>query len=123
MIDEIKERINNGEDFRVLARLYSDDPGSKLDGGDLGWSVSDKYDPEFKKVIDSSELNKLSKPFKSSFGYHILEVLDRRKKDVSQDLQRDKAYRIIFDRKYSEQLEKTLQELRAESYVDIKIEI
>ena len=123
LIDEIKERINNGEDFRVLARLYSDDPGSKLDGGDLGWSVSDKYDPEFKKVIDSSELNKLSKPFKSSFGYHILEVLDRRKKDVSQDLQRDKAYRIIFDRKYSEQLEKTLQELRAESYVDIKIEI
>ena len=123
LINEIKNRISEGEDFKVLARLYSDDPGSKLDGGDLGWSISDKYDPEFKKVVDDSELNKVSNIFKSSFGYHILEVLDRRKKDVSKELQKDKAYRIIFDRKYEEQLDKTLQELRAESYVDIKLKI
>ena len=123
LINEIKNRISEGEDFKVLARLYSDDPGSKLDGGDLGWSISDRYDPEFKKVVDDSELNKVSNIFKSSFGYHILEVLDRRKKDVSKELQKDKAYRIIFDRKYEEQLDKTLQELRAESYVDIKLKI
>ena len=123
LINEIKNRISEGEDFKVLARLYSDDPGSKLDGGDLGWSISDKYDPEFKKVVDDSELNKVSNIFKSSFGYHILEVLDRRKKDVSKELQKDKAYRIIFDRKYEEQLDKTLQELRAESYVDIRLKI
>ena len=123
LINEIKNRISEGEDFKVLARLYSDDPGSKLDGGDLGWSISDKYDPEFKKVVDDSELNKVSNIFKSSFGYHILEVLDRRKKDVSKELQKDKAYRIIFERKYEEQLDKTLQELRAESYVDIKLKI
>ena len=123
LINEIKNRISEGEDFKVLARLYSDDPGSKLDGGDLGWSISDKYDPEFKKVVDDSELNKVSNIFKSSFGYHILEVLDRRKKDISKELQKDKAYRIIFERKYEEQLDKTLQELRAESYVDIKLKI
>jgi peptidyl-prolyl cis-trans isomerase SurA len=65
----------------------------------------------------------LSETFKSSFGYHILEVLDRREKDVSKELQKDKAYRIIFERKYEEQLDKTLQELRAESFVDIKLKI
>ncbi len=123
LINEIKKRINDGEEFRVLARLYSDDPGSKLDGGNLGWAVSDEYDPAFKKVLDSSELKVVSEPFKSSFGFHILEVLERREKDVSQELQKDKAFRIIFERKYDEQLEKTLQELRAESYVNIKIEI
>ena len=123
LISEIRDRITSGEEFGILARLYSDDPGSKLDGGDLGWSISDKYDPAFKKVIDSSELNTLSETFKSSFGYHILEVLDRREKDVSKELQKDKAYRIIFERKYEEQLDKTLQELRAESFVDIKLKI
>ena len=65
----------------------------------------------------------MSETFKSSFGYHILEVLDRREKDVSKELQKDKAYRIIFERKYEEQLDKTLQELRAESFVDIKLKI
>ena len=89
----------------------------------MGWSASDKYDSEFKKVVDNSELNKVSNVFKSSFGYHILEVLDRRQKDISKELQKNKAYRIIFDRKYEEQLQKTLQELRAESYIDIKTEI
>ena len=123
LINEIKNRISEGEEFRVLARLYSDDPGSKLDGGNLGWSTSDKYDPLFKKVIDDSELNIVSEVFKSSFGFHILEVLDRRKKDISNELQKDKAFKIIFERKYEEQLERTLQELRAESYVDIKINI
>ena len=123
LINEIKKRISEGEEFRVLARLYSDDPGSKLDGGNLGWSTSDKYDPLFKKVIDDSELNIVSEVFKSSFGFHILEVLDRRKKDISNELQKDKAFKIIFERKYEEQLERTLQELRAESYVDIKINI
>ena len=123
LIKEIKDRVIAGEEFRVLARLYSDDPGSKLDGGNLGWSTSDKYDPTFKKVIDESNLNIVSDVFKSSFGFHILEVLDRREKDVSSELQKDKAFRIIFERKYEEQLERTLQELRAESYVDIKIKI
>lgn len=123
LIGDIKKRVDSGEEFRVLARLYSDDPGSKLDGGNLGWAVSDNYDPAFKKVLDSSALKVVSEPFKSSFGFHILEVLERREKDISQELQKDKAFRIIFERKYDEQLEKTLQELRAESYVNIKIKI
>ena len=120
LLEEIKKRIDDGEDFSVLARLYSDDPGTKLDGGDLGWSTSDSYDKKFKEVLDSSDLNEVSEPFESSFGLHILEVLDKRKKDISGELLENKAYRIIYDRKFDEQLDKTLQELRAESFVEIK---
>lgn len=120
LLEEIKKRIDDGEDFSVLARLYSDDPGTKLDGGDLGWSTSDSYDKKFKEVLDSSDLNEVSEPFESSFGFHILEVLDKRKKDISGELLENKAYRIIYDRKFDEQLDKTLQELRAESFVEIK---
>ena len=120
LLKEIKKRIDDGEDFSVLARLYSDDPGTKLDGGDLGWSTSGAYDKKFKEVLDSSDLNEVSEPFESSFGFHILEVLDKRKKDISSELLENKAYRIIYDRKFDEQLDKTLQELRAESFVEIK---
>jgi peptidyl-prolyl cis-trans isomerase SurA len=120
LLEEIKKRIDDGEDFSVLARLYSDDPGTKLDGGDLGWSTSNAYDKKFKEVLDSADLNEVSEPFESSFGFHILEVLDKRKKDISGELLENKAYRIIYDRKFDEQLDKTLQELRAESFVEIK---
>lgn len=121
LINEIKNRITEGEKFSVMARLYSDDPGTKLDGGELGWSTSDVYDPEFKRVLDASELNSISEPFESSFGFHILEVLDKRKEDISEELLKNKAYQIIYERKFDEQLDKTLQELRAEAFIEIKL--
>jgi len=120
LIKEIKEKLNQGESFEILARLYSDDPGSKLDGGSLGWSSTDNYAPAFKEALDNSDLNKVTEPFKSSFGWHIAEVLDKRKEDVSITLQRNKAYRILFERKFQEQLESTLQEMRSDSFVEIK---
>lgn len=120
LIKEIKEKLNQGESFEILARLYSDDPGSKLDGGSLGWSSTDNYAPAFKEALDNSDLNNVTEPFKSSFGWHIAEVLDKRKEDVSITLQRNKAYRILFERKFQEQLESTLQEMRSDSFVEIK---
>ena len=69
----------------------------------------------------NSKINEISKPFKSAFGWHILKVLDRRDKNISEDLLRDKAYRILFQRKYREQLQNTLEEIRSEAFVDIKI--
>ena len=120
LIKEIKEKLNQGESFEILARLYSDDPGSKLDGGSLGWSSTDNYAPAFKEALDNSNLNNVTEPFKSSFGWHIAEVLDKRKEDVSITLQRNKAYRILFERKFQEQLESTLQEMRSDSFVEIK---
>ena len=120
LIKEIKEKLNQGESFEILARLYSDDPGSKLDGGSLGWSSTDNYAPAFKEALDNSDINNVTEPFKSSFGWHIAEVLDKRKEDVSINLQRNKAYRILFERKFQEQLESTLQEMRSDSFVEIK---
>ncbi len=120
LIKEIKEKLNQGESFEILARLYSDDPGSKLDGGSLGWSSTDNYAPAFKEALDNSDLNNVTEPFKSSFGWHIAEVLDKRKEDISITLQRNKAYRILFERKFQEQLESTLQEMRSDSFVEIK---
>jgi len=121
LINEIFNRINNGEEIDILARVYSDDPGSKLDGGKLDWAPKGTYDKKFEEVMENSDINVLSKPFKSAFGWHVLKVLDKREKNVSDDLLKDKAYRILFQRKYREQLQNTLEEIRAEAFVDIKI--
>ncbi len=121
LINELYERLSNGEELDILARVYSDDPGSKLDGGKLDWAPKGRYDEKFEEVMSKMKKNKFSKPFKSAFGWHILKVLDRREKNISDDLLKDKAYGILFQRKYKEQLENTLEEIRSEAFVDIKI--
>ena len=121
LINDIYERLNEGEDFKQLARQYSEDPGSKMDGGDLGWSNPGDYDPAFEKTMNETQIGEMSKPIQSSFGWHIIEVLDRRNEDVSQEEQKNRAFRIIYDRKFEQELQSTLIELRAEAYVDIKL--
>lgn len=121
LINNIYERLSNGEDFKQLARQFSEDPGSKMDGGELGWSNPGDYDPAFETTLNATEIGKLSKPVKSSFGWHVIEVMDRRNEDVSQEEQKNRAYQIIFKRKFEQELQSTLIELRAEAYVDIKL--
>ena len=121
LIEDLYNRSQDEDKFSDLARLYSDDPGSKMEGGVLSWTGPGRFDPKFEEVMDSLEINQVSKPFKSNFGWHIVEVLDRREEDISLNIQKNRAYQILFDRKYEEQLEKTLSEMRAESYVNIKI--
>ena len=121
LIEDLYNRSQNEDKFSDLARLYSDDPGSKMEGGELSWTGPGRFDPKFEEVMDSLEINQVSKPFKSNFGWHVVEVLDRREEDISLNIQKNRAYQILFDRKYEEQLEKTLSEMRAESYVNIKI--
>ena len=121
LINNIYERLSDGEDFKQLARQFSEDPGSKMDGGELGWSNPGDYDPVFEKTLNATEIGKLSEPVQSSFGWHIIEVLDRRNEDVSQEEQKNRAYQIIFKRKFEQELQSTLIELRAEAYVDIKL--
>ena len=121
LIDELYARVSSGEDLGIIARVYSDDPGSKLDGGKLDWSPDGVYDKSFEKVMNEMKIDEVSKPFESTFGWHILKVLDRREKNVSDELLKDKAYRILFNRKYSEQLQNTLKEMRSEAFIDIKI--
>ena len=121
LINDIYKRLKEGEDFKQLARQFSEDPGSKMDGGELGWSNPGDYDPAFEMTLNATELGQLSEPVKSSFGWHIIEVMDRRNEDVSQEEQKNRAYQIIFKRKFDQELQSTLIELRAEAYVDIKL--
>ncbi len=121
LINSIYQRLVEGEDFKQLARQFSEDPGSKMDGGELGWSNPGDYDPAFEQTLNATEIGQLSEPVKSSFGWHIIEVMDRRNEDVSQEEQKNRAYQIIFKRKFEQELQSTLIELRAEAYVDIKL--
>ena len=121
LINEIHQELIDGEDFKQLARQHSEDPGSKMEGGELGWSSPDSFDPAFEAVMNSVDIGEMSKPFRSSFGWHILEVLDRRNEDISDDVRKNRAYSIIFNRKFEQELQRTLIELRSESYVDIKL--
>ena len=121
LINEIFQKLVDGEDFKQLARQHSEDPGSKMEGGELGWSAPDTFDPAFEAVMNSVDIGVFSTPFQSSFGWHILEVLDRRNEDISDDVRKNRAYSIIFNRKFEQELQRTLIELRSESYVDIKL--
>ena len=121
LINEVYKKFLQGEEFKQLARQYSEDPGSKMEGGDLGWSRAGSFDPVFESVMDQTKIGKASEPFKSQFGWHILEVIDRRNEDVSDDIRKNSAYQIIFNRKFEQELQRTLIELRSEAYVDIKL--
>ena len=100
LIYDIYNRLIEGEDFKQLARQFSEDPGSKMDGGELGWSNPGDYDPAFETTLNATEIGQVSQPVKSSFGWHIIEVMDRRNEDVSQEEQKNRAYQIIFKRKF-----------------------
>ena len=121
LMNEIYQKLADGEDFKQLARQHSEDPGSKMEGGELGWSAPDTFDSAFEAVMNSVDIGVFSTPFQSSFGWHILEVLDRRNEDISDDVRKNRAYSIIFNRKFEQELQRTLIELRSESYVDIKL--
>tara|TARA_B100001989_G_scaffold91618_1_gene63783 strand:- start:42 stop:1316 length:1275 start_codon:yes stop_codon:yes gene_type:complete len=120
LINNLYERAKK-EDLAVLARVFSDDPGSKMNGGKLDWAPEGVYDKAFERVMNESEINVISEPFESAFGWHILKVLERREKNITNDIVKDKAYGALFNRKFQEQLQNTLEEIRAEAFVDIKI--
>ena len=121
LISEVYEKLVGGGEFKQLARQYSEDPGSKMEGGDLGWSRAGTFDPVFESVMNEIKIGEISKPFQTQFGWHILEVIDRRNEDVSDDVRKNRAYQIIFNRKFEQELQRTLMELRSEAYVDIKL--
>jgi peptidyl-prolyl cis-trans isomerase SurA len=118
---ELRQRILDGESFAALAREYSDDTGSALKGGDVGWSLPGKFVAEFAAVAESIALNEVSEPFKTQFGWHILEVTERRDQDFSEEIQRSQARNALRQRKFAEELQIWLQELRDEAFVEIKI--
>ncbi|HCV79097.1 MAG TPA: molecular chaperone SurA [Pseudomonas sp.] len=116
----LRERIQNGESFATLAKSFSEDPGSALNGGDLGWINPESLVPEFREVMNNSPVNQLSQPFRTAFGWHILEVLGRRATDNTQQAREQQALNLLRSRKYDQELQTWLRQIRDEAYVEIK---
>jgi len=120
-LEEALEKIRAGEDFGEQAKLLSDDPGSANLGGDLGWTSPGTFVPEFEKVIDSAEIGVVSEPFRTQFGWHIAEVLDRRVYDNTEDLKQRNCDLRIRNSKMEEESQLWMQRLRDEAFVEKRI--
>lgn len=117
----LKARIEKGEDFAVLARENSEDTGSMLNGGDLGWSTPGSFVPEFEKAMAATPIKGITQPFKSQFGWHILQVLERRQEDMGEKLKRNQAANVLRSRRFEEELRLWMSQIREEAYVEIKL--
>lgn len=119
-LQQLRERILNDEDFAELARAHSDDTGSAIEGGSLGWSSPGAMVPEFEEKMNELPIGGLSEVFKSRFGWHLIKIDDRREQNMAEEYKRNKARAEIRQRKIEEDLESWLRELRDESYVEYR---
>ena len=119
-LEVLRQNVADGEDFAVLAKEHSEDAGSALNGGELGWSTPGMFVPEFEQTMNTVALNEISRPFMSQFGWHIMQVTERRKQDFSEDIMRNRAQNMLRQRKYEEELQVWLQEIRDEAFIEIK---
>ncbi|EBL2664893.1 peptidylprolyl isomerase SurA [Salmonella enterica] len=119
-LEEIAADIKRGKTtFAAAAKEYSQDPGSANQGGDLGWATPDIFDPAFRDALTKLHKGQISAPVHSSFGWHLIELLDTRKVDKTDAAQKDRAYRMLMNRKFSEEAATWMQEQRASAYVKI----
>jgi peptidyl-prolyl cis-trans isomerase SurA len=116
----LRERILKGEDFAGIAQTTSQDPGSANDGGDLGWAGPGTFAPDFEAVIANLQDNEISEPFKTQFGWHIVQMLGHRRYDNSDELKRRQAMEAIRASKADEETELWLRRMRDEAYVEYK---
>ena len=117
---DIRNRLLDGENFGDLAKEYSEDPGSALKGGELEWMGKGITAAEFEKTFTTLEIGIISEVFETEFGFHFLEVLEKRNKDMTKDAIENRAFNILYSRKYDEELENSLRSMRAEAFVEIK---
>ncbi len=118
-LQDIRQRIEDGEDFEELASEFSDDPGTARNGGDLGWTDGANLDPLFLEIMNASEIGELSEVFASAFGWHILEVINRREADLTEDDLNNRALQILYQRQFEEVRQDWLKEIRDDAYVKI----
>jgi peptidyl-prolyl cis-trans isomerase SurA len=119
-LEDIRARILKGEDFAGLAHTTSEDTGSAAEGGDLGWTGPGAFVPEFEQIIAGLKENEISEPFKTQYGWHIVQLLGKREFDNTDELKRRHAVEEIRASKADEETELWLRRLRDEAYVDIK---
>lgn len=121
-LEELSREIENGKDFAIVAKTFSEDIASSAEGGSLGWVTEDQLVPEFTQIMQQTKVGERSEPFKSPFGWHILEVLDRKTEDNAEALMKQNAFAMIRNRKAEEKLENWLRQMRDEAYVNVFIE-
>ncbi|MDF1783350.1 MAG: peptidylprolyl isomerase [Litorivicinaceae bacterium] len=120
LAQNVRRELEGGAEFADLARRFSEDPLSAAKGGDLGWVRADQLVPGFANVMTQLPLNTLSGVTKSRFGFHLIEVLDTRESDISEEQMKDRARRILTERKFSQELDSWLRQVRADAFVDLK---
>ena len=119
-LNDIRQRIIDGEDFAELAEEFSEDPGSAKQGGDLGWVGLGVFASKFEQTILETAVSSISEVFETEFGFHFLEVLGKRNHELTGKLIEDRAYGLLYARKFGEELENTLRTMRAEAFVEFK---
>ncbi len=119
-LQKLHNRIQNGEDFGELARAHSEDTGSAIDNGSLGWTSPGEMVPEFEEVMDALDEGEVSQVFQSRYGWHIIKVEDRRQENMAEEFKRKKARDQIRERKTQEELESWLRAMRDEAYVEYR---
>ncbi|MDF2176780.1 peptidylprolyl isomerase SurA [Aliiglaciecola sp. CAU 1673] len=120
MLKDFREKLIKGEaDFAKLAKDNSADPGSALKGGELGWADPTIYVPAFRDILNNLEKDEYSQPFRSQLGWHLVQLLDRRVGDATEKLQEDKAYQLLFSRKFAEEADNWMREMRDQAYIEV----
>jgi peptidyl-prolyl cis-trans isomerase SurA len=113
--------LSSKEDFAVLAKTNSQDAGSAVNGGDLGWTQGDSFVPEFAATAESLKVNEISQPFHTQYGWHIMQLLGHRDFDNTADAARERAFEALRDSRVEEATELWLQQIRDESYVELRL--
>jgi peptidyl-prolyl cis-trans isomerase SurA len=121
-LTKLRTSILGGADFAKLAKENSEDIGSMLSGGDLGWSSPGMFVPEFEAAIAEAQVGAVSEPFKSQFGWHILQVTERRQEDMTKEVLQRKAANILTSRRFEDELQLWLMELKEDAFIDIKVQ-
>jgi len=117
----LRQQILDGADFAEMAKEHSEDIGSMLSGGDLGWAGPGMFVPAFEKTMAATDVGQISQPFRSQFGWHILQVTDRKDEDITEAVLRDKAARVLTSRRFEDELQIWLRELRDDAFIELKI--
>jgi peptidyl-prolyl cis-trans isomerase SurA len=120
-IKQIRVKILSGEKFTESAKLYSEDIGTSLSGGSLGWSVPGQFQPKFEEIMAAVNIGDVSEAFETTYGWHILQVTERREQDFSGDIKRSQARNTLKQKRFKEELEIWLKEIRDEAFIDIKL--
>jgi len=123
MLNQFVADVKAGKaDFAELAKEHSEDPGSALKGGELGWSNPETYTAKFKETLATLEKGEYSAPFRSQFGWHVVQLMDERLADTTEQNKQDRAYQILFKRKFDEEVESWTREIREQAFIDIVAE-